>query len=103
MANVRLQWVLPTTKFPSGKPLAVADVAGFEVAISADGGASYAVTDVFPPTVLETVFTDLEPGQWNFRGVTVDKAGRRGVDAFTMVEIVDLSGPGAATLTATLA
>jgi hypothetical protein len=102
MANVRLEWALPTTKFPSGKPLPVDQIAGFEVAISADEGASWSVTDVFPVDVGATVFTDLEPGIWAFRGVTIDKAGRRGVEAFAQVEAADLSGPGAATLVATL-
>jgi hypothetical protein len=102
MANVKLAWVLPTSKFPSGKPLPVDQIDSFEVAISGDDGASFAVTDVFPPSVLETVFTDLEPGVWQFRGVTIDKAGRRGVEAFASLDINDLSGPGAATLEVTL-
>lgn len=103
MANVKLSWVLPTTKFPSGKPLPVDQIDAFEVAISGDAGASWAVTDVFPPSVLDTLFTDVEPGEWRFRGVTVDKAGRRGVEAFASLSIEDLSAPGAATLVATLA
>jgi hypothetical protein len=102
MANVKLDWVLPTTKFPSGKPLPIDQVAGFEVAVSGDEGANWTVTDVFAPDVLSTVFTDLEPGVWRFRGVTLDKTGRRGVDAFAVIEIADLSGPGAATLETTL-
>jgi hypothetical protein len=102
MATVRLTWVLPTTKFPSGKPLPVEEIAGFEVAISADEGQSYTVTDVFPPSVLETLFNDLEPGKWMWRGVTIDGEGRRGVEAFAEVVVADLSGPGAAVLTAQL-
>ena len=102
MANVRLEWVLPTTKFPSGKPLLPADIAAFEVAISADEGASWTVTDMFLPNVVSTEFTDLEPGLWKWRGVTIDKAGRRGREAFAEQLIADASGPGAAVLTATL-
>lgn len=102
MANVKLEWVLPATKFPSGKPLAVSEIDYFEVAISADDGANWAIADLFQPDVLSTVFTDLEPGNWKFRGVTVDKAGRRGVEAFADRAIADLSGPGAAALVATL-
>lgn len=102
MANVKLEWVLPTTKSPSGRPLAVSEIAGFEVALSIDDGASWSVTDVFTPGVLSTVFNDLEPGLWKFRGVTIDKSGRRGVAAFADVDIADLSGPGAGTLVATL-
>ena len=102
MADVRVSWVLPTVKFPSGKPLPVSDIEVFELAISGDGGASWAVTDAFTPDVLETVFTDLEPGDWQFRGLAIDKAGRRGVEAFGGVTIADLSGPGAATLNVVL-
>lgn len=102
MATVRLEWVLPTTKFPSGKPLLPSDIAGFEVAISADEGANWTVTDVFPVEVNASEFTDLEPGLWKWRGVTIDKAGRRGREAFAEQLIADASGPGAALMTATL-
>jgi hypothetical protein len=102
MANVKLEWVLPTVKFPSGKPLPVSEIAGFEVAVSADEGESFAVTDVFTPDVLSTVFSDLGPGLWKFRGVALDTSARRGVEVFADVQIVDLSGPGAGTLVATL-
>jgi hypothetical protein len=104
MANVRVEWVLPTTKFPSGKPLPIDQIRSFEVAISADQGSSWVVTDEFGVDVGATQFTDLEPGVWSFRGVTIDKAGRRGVEAFGQVEIVapDESGPDAAVLTVTL-
>lgn len=102
MAHVKLEWVLPSVKFPSGKPLLVEEVDRFEVAVSADEGASFTVTDEFTPDVLSTVFQDMGPGLWKFRGVTIDKEGRRGVEAFAEVQIVDLSGPGPATLVATL-
>lgn len=103
MANVRVEWVLPTTKFPSGKPLPLDQIRGFEVAISADQGVNWAVTDEFPVDVGATQFTDLEPGIWAFRGVTIDKAGRRGVEAFGQVEVApDESAPAAAQLTVTL-
>jgi hypothetical protein len=102
MSTVRLEWVLPTTKFPSGKPLPVDQIAGFEVAISADQGQTWTVTDTFPVDVGATEFTDLEQGIWSWRGVTIDKAGRRGKEAFAQLEIADLSGPGEATLVAIL-
>lgn len=102
MANVKLEWALPTTKFPSGRPLPAGEIAGFEVAVSIDDGASWSVTDVFTPGVTSTVFNDLEPGLWKFRGVTLDKSGRRGVEAFASVDIADLSGPGAGVMVASL-
>jgi len=102
MANVRVEWVLPTTKYPSGKPLLASEIAGFEVAISADEGANWTVTDLYPPDVVSSEFTDLEPGLWKWRGVTIDKAGRRGREAFAEVLVADASGPGAALMTATL-
>lgn len=102
MANVKLEWVLPTVKFPSGKPLQETEIAGFEVAVSADEGTSFTVTDVFTPGTLSTVFQDLGPGLWKFRGVAIDTSNRRGVEAFAEVLVADLSGPGQATLVATL-
>ena len=94
MANVKLSWGLPTVR-GSGKPQDPALIAGVEIAISGDGGANFTVTDVFPKEVLETVFTDLEAGDWQFRGVAIDTAGRRGPASVASVSVADLSPPGA--------
>jgi hypothetical protein len=102
MANVRLNWSLPTTR-ESGKPLNPADIAGVEIAVSADAGQNYVVSDVVTPATLETLFTDMEPGTWMFRGVVVDVAGKRSRDKFAQVVVPDLTPPGTlVTLEATL-
>lgn len=93
MANVRVKWTLPTTR-QSGLPLQVSDIAAVEIAQSADGGASFGVIDVLPPTTLETVVQDLEPGEWFFRGVVVDKAGRRSDPKSGSVVVPDETPPG---------
>lgn len=94
MATAKVVWGLPTVR-SSGKPQDPALIAGVELAVSADGGATFTVTDVYPPAVLEAVFTDLEPGTWFFRGVAIDTAGRRGPESVASVELADLSPPGA--------
>lgn len=93
MANVKVTWGLPTVR-GSGKPQDPALIRGVEIAISGDAGASFAVTDEFPPSILETLFTDLEPGSWVFRGVAIDTAGRRGPESRATVVLEDTSAPG---------
>jgi len=101
MANVKLVWTLPSVRL-SGKPLDPATISGVEIAISSDGGENFTVTDNFPKEVLETLFTDLEPGEWQFRGVVIDTAGRRSPEAFSAVSIEDTTAPGPVTLVSTL-
>jgi hypothetical protein len=97
MANVKLSWALPTVRL-SGKPLDPATIREVEIAISGDGGVNFAVSDVLAPATLETIFQDLEPGVWQFRGVVVDTAGRRGPAAVASISIEDTTAPGAPTL-----
>lgn len=97
MANVKVVWALPTVRV-SGGPLDISEIAGVELAISGDAGHNFTVTDPpFPTSVTETVFTDLEPGGWLFRGVVIDTAGRRSnpvIAAITIEPPVDNSPPG---------
>ena len=94
MANVRLKWTLPTTR-ASGKPLNPADIAGVELAVSADGGASFTVSDpLVAPTKLETQFLDMDIGTWVFRGVVIDKAGKRSAGKTVTVVVPDTTPPG---------
>lgn len=94
MANVKLTWTLPTVRKPSNRPLPVDEIAGVEIAASADGGATFAVLDVLPPTVLETIVNELEPGEWFFRAVVVDKAGKRSAPKTGSILVPDESPPG---------
>lgn len=93
MANVRLRWTLPTTRTLGG-PLAPADIGGVEIAVSADGGQTYAVSDVFTPDVLETLFTEVDFGTWNYRCVVIDMDGQRSGPRYATVEVADTSPPG---------
>lgn len=97
MSNVRVSWALPTLR-KSGKPLDPTTIKAVEIAISADGGQSFTVTDVMPPNILEADFTELEPGDWRWRAVVVDTTDRRSDPAFAGVVIPDESPPAAATL-----
>lgn len=101
MANVKVMWTLPVVR-QSGKPLPAGDIASVEIAQSADGGANFGVIDVVPPNVLELVVTDLEPGDWFFRGVVVDTAGRRSNAVIRSIAIADNTPPGELTLTLAL-
>lgn len=73
--NITLQWALPVTR-ESGKPLAVSDIQGVVIEVSANDGADWALLGTFPPSVLSTQVTDLDFGTWLFRGVVVDTKGR---------------------------
>lgn len=90
MANVRVTWVLPKTR-ESGRPATIEDVKGFEIALSVDGGDTFGVFDVFPPSVLETVLTELEPGTWTVRGRAIDQADQPGKAITRSITIADTS------------
>lgn len=102
MANVKVTWVLPTVR-ESGKPLAVTDIKHVLIEASADAGANYGLLDSFPPDVLETTVTELEPGEWFFRGTVVDTKNRAGAPVAESIVIEDLSPPGALALDLALA
>lgn len=102
MANVRVSWVLPTVR-ESGKPLAAGDIKHVLLSLSADGGANFGVLDTYPPSVLETVITELEPGEWRVRGVVVDTKDRASAPVTEAIVIEDQSPPGALALDLALA
>jgi hypothetical protein len=97
MANVRVKWVLPTTR-ESGKPLAVEDISHVRIEVSADGGSTYVLIDDFGADVLETLVQDLDFGVWKFRGLVADADGRVSQPVFGTIDIVpqvDDTPPGA--------
>lgn len=101
MANIRVQWVLPTTR-ESGKPLAVTDIRHVRVEMSADAGASYTLVSDFPPDVLGTLVQDADFGEWTFRAACVDTRGRVSDWTVGSVLIEDTTPPSAPTITLTL-
>jgi hypothetical protein len=102
MANVKVSWTLPTVR-ESGKPLAVSDIKEVRLFLSADGGANYGELSSYPPSVLETVVTELEPGEWFFRGVVIDTKDRAGAPDTKGIVIEDPTPPGALVLNLSLA
>lgn len=101
MANLRVRWVLPTTR-DSGKPLNPADIANVKLEISADLGVNYVVLGTFPPNVLETLVQDIDYGDWYVRGTVEDTAGRVSDPAVASVLNPDTTPPGALALTLSL-
>jgi hypothetical protein len=93
MPNITVAWVLPTTRV-SGKPLAPEAIDSVKLEISADGE-NFTPFDVFPREVLETTVTDLEPGEWFFRGTVIDTAGRPSLPVTAGIIIEDSTPPGA--------
>jgi hypothetical protein len=75
-------------------PLDPAQIAGVELAISADKGANWSVYDTFPPTVLSTVIPELEIGEWQVSGVVVDTAGKRSKPTYGTIVVPDETAPG---------
>jgi len=76
MSNLRLNWVLPTTRV-GGKALLPEQIDFVEISMSADGGLTYSGLVQAPPSVLEHLITDADPGTYHFRGVVQDIEGRR--------------------------
>ena len=90
--SLNVSWVLPTTR-ESGKPLALADIAGVELSLSTDGK-FWSVYDTFTNDVLATVIPELEIGEWFVSGVVVDTTGKRSKPLVQSVVIPDESPPG---------
>ena len=102
MATVRLNWTLPT-KRTSGFPLSPDEIKHTVVEMSADGGANWVGIGQFPNNVLTTDVTELEPGNWFFRGFVVDTNGKASAVKAASVLIPDTSPPeGLGVFTATL-
>lgn len=101
MANLRISWVLPTTR-ESGKPLNPADIAGVLIELSADRGASYVVVGNYPPNVLQTLIEDVDYGDWFVRGTVQDTAGRLSLPVVASINRQDTTNPGVVAITLTL-
>lgn len=102
MANVRVQWVLPTTR-ESGKPLNPADIKHVVIEVSADGGANYAPVGEFAPNELETTIQDVDFGEWFFRGTVVDTKDRASNPVVASILNEDTTAPSELTLTLSFA
>jgi hypothetical protein len=101
MANIKVQWVLPTTR-ESGKPLKVTDISHVRIEVSADEGASFALINDFPPDVLETLVQDADFGVWVFRAACADTKGRVSEWVVGSTVIEDTTPPSVVTLTLSL-
>jgi hypothetical protein len=90
--NVNVSWDLPTTR-ESGLPLDPADIQHVSVELSADLGTTFTpINDIAPPATDITV-PDLDIGDWIFRLIVVDTAGRLSVEVDTPVNVPDETNP----------
>ncbi len=99
MRDVRVTWDLPTTR-DSGRPLPIDEIAGVDVALSADGGANFTLlATVTPDGAQELEQQQLEPGDYLFRLIVIDTDGKTSSDDGVQVpfSIPDDSPPGEVT------
>lgn len=72
MSNVRISWVLPTTRV-DGRPL---EVLHTRIEMKVDGAPSFTEINTITPDVAQTLLlADVDPGSYAFRGITVDLQG----------------------------
>lgn len=101
MKSVQISWTLPTTR-QQGGVLDLADIAGVDIEMSADGGQNFSPVGSFTPDVLNTVVADLPfADTYVARGRCVDNAGQAGDWTIFPFTVVDTSPPGALGLTVT--
>lgn len=81
MANLKVRWVLPTTR-ENGRPITPADISHVRIEVSADSGTNYGMIGDFLPDQLETIVQDLDFGTYVFRGLVADKQGRVSAPTF---------------------
>lgn len=97
MANVRVQWALPTTR-ESGRPLNPADIEAVVIDISADG-VNFAPVGEFAPNLLETTVADVDFGEFFFRGTVRDTSGRVSNPVVASIVNEDTTPPSELTIT----
>ena len=93
MPNVHVSWEVPETR-ESGLPLPTNEIDSVVIELSADGGNNFVEIQRFPPTVTSFTQTELEPGDWHFRGYVLDTAGRASAPVSASINIPDNSAPG---------
>ncbi len=93
MATVRLAWNIPSTR-ASGKPLNPAEISGFVVEQSVDGGAFTKLTDSSANTITRDI-PNLAPGNWSFRVSCFDSKNRTGAPSVGSIAIPDDTPPSA--------
>jgi hypothetical protein len=102
--DAELNWTLPTTR-TSGRPITPAELAGTEVGVSSDGGQNYELLNggaPFPPNVLQTVVSELEPGEWFFKAEWLAVNGGRSGRLTATVTVEDTSPPNVGALSVLL-
>ena len=93
MRDMTVTYDLPTTR-KSGRSLAVSDISGVEISLSADNGENFAVLGTVAPPATSLTQTELEVGDYILRLVVIDSLSRRS-DAVDMAFIVaDNTAPG---------
>jgi hypothetical protein len=101
MKTIVISWILPTTR-QQGGPLAVSDIGGVEIELSADAGVNFTPVGVFTPDILQTQVADLPFGdQYQVRGRVIDQTGQAGNWAVELFSLADDSPPGDLTVTVT--
>lgn len=93
MATVRLNWTAPPTR-ASGKPLLPADIAGYVVEASQDGGAFVKLPDS-PANAVSRDIANVGPGSWSFRVSCFDTKNKTGAPAVGSLSIPDDTPPSA--------
>ena len=93
MADVRVDWQFPSVR-ASGRPLNTADIKHTVIEMSADLGANFGVIATVAAPGMTYTQTELEPGEWRFRGYVVDTGDRPGAPVYGSIVIADTTPPG---------
>jgi len=98
MTTLNISWTYPVVRDGANAvALPIDQIAGCEIAISADGGANYNVLGNPGSGVDNTVttfqVTDAEPGSYIVRGVAIDTDGRRSAELTANADILGAPGP----------
>lgn len=92
--NIRGTWVLPTVR-DSGGPLPITEIDRTDIEVSLDAGATWTpLISVASGNTQEFFLPDAAPGQWDFRGVVFDTAGRFSPPVGGSVVVPDETAPG---------
>lgn len=92
--NVNIAYTLDLTRV-SGLPLAIEEVAGVELHLSANNGVDFGIVTTILPSVGNHTVPELEIGTWVLRLIVVDTEGRKSTPVDTSVDVPDETNPSA--------
>lgn len=89
MARAIATWSQPVEREPGGVPFdAATELAGSEIRVSSDGGATWSPPATVPPTQTEFIVDNIALGDYTFELVHIDTESRRSAPMLASTSVI---------------